>query len=63
PPAPPKRKQIANEQISELHANFIVKLGNAKAQDIFSLIEHIKAVISNRYGVILETEVKMLGNF
>ena len=58
-----KGYQIGNAQISELHANFIVNLGNAKAQDIFSLIEHIKAVISNRYGVILETEVKMLGNF
>ncbi|NMF57421.1 UDP-N-acetylmuramate dehydrogenase [Pseudanabaena yagii] len=58
-----KGYQIGNAQISELHANFIVNLGNAKAQDIFSLIEHIKTVISDRYGVVLETEVKMLGNF
>ncbi len=58
-----KGYQIGNVQISELHANFIVNLGNAKAQDIFRLIEHIKTVISDRYGVVLETEVKMLGNF
>jgi UDP-N-acetylmuramate dehydrogenase len=58
-----KGYQIGNAQISELHANFIVNLGNAKAQDIFSLIEHIKTVILDRYGVVLETEVKMLGNF
>ncbi|BBC23078.1 UDP-N-acetylmuramate dehydrogenase [Pseudanabaena sp. ABRG5-3] len=58
-----KGYQIGNAQISELHANFIVNLGNAKAQDIFGLIEHIKTVISDRYGVVLETEVKMLGNF
>jgi len=58
-----KGYQIGNAQISELHANFIVNLGNAKAQDIFNLIEHIKTVISDRYGVVLETEVKMLGNF
>jgi UDP-N-acetylmuramate dehydrogenase len=58
-----KGYQIGNAQVSELHANFIVNLGNAKAQDIFILIEHIKTVISDRYGVLLETEVKMLGHF
>ena len=58
-----KGYQIGNAQVSELHANFIVNLGNAKSQDIFALIEHIKTVISDRYGVVLETEVKMLGHF
>ena len=55
--------QIGNAQVSELHANFIVNLGNSKAQDIFSLIEHIKTVISDHYNVLLETEVKMIGHF
>jgi UDP-N-acetylmuramate dehydrogenase len=58
-----KGYQIGNAQVSELHANFIVNLGNAKASDIFSLIEHIKTVIRDRYGVVLETEVKMIGHF
>jgi UDP-N-acetylmuramate dehydrogenase len=58
-----KGYQIGNAQVSELHANFIVNLGNAKAQDIFSLIEYIKSVISDRYGVVLETEVKLIGHF
>ena len=58
-----KGYQIGNAQVSELHGNFIVNLGNAKAQDIFSLIEHIKTVIRDRYGVVLETEVKLIGNF
>jgi UDP-N-acetylmuramate dehydrogenase len=58
-----KGYQIGNAQVSELHANFIVNLGNAKASDIFSLIEHIKSVISDRYDVVLETEVKMIGHF
>lgn len=58
-----KGYQIGNAQVSELHANFIVNLGSAKANDIFSLIEHIKTVISDRYGVVLETEVKMIGHF
>ena len=58
-----KGYQIGNAQVSELHANFIVNLGNAKAQDVFSLIEHIKKVIGDRHNVLLETEVKMIGNF
>jgi UDP-N-acetylmuramate dehydrogenase len=58
-----KGYQIGNAQVSELHANFIVNLGNAKASDICSLIEHIKTVISDRDGVVLETEVKMIGHF
>ena len=58
-----KGYQIGKAQVSELHANFIVNLGNAKASDIFSLIEHIKTVISDRYDIVLETEVKMVGHF
>ena len=55
--------QIGNAQVSELHANFIVNLGGAKASDIFSLIKHIQNVISDRHGILLETEVKMIGHF
>jgi len=58
-----KGYKIGNAQVSELHANFIVNLGNAKAKDIFCLIEHIKTVICDRYGVLLETEVKLIGHF
>jgi len=58
-----KGYQIGNAQVSELHANFIVNLGNAKASDIFKLIQHIQSVICDRNGVLLETEVKMIGNF
>ena len=58
-----KGYQIGNAQVSELHANFIVNLGHAKASDICSLIQHIKTVICDRNGVVLETEVKMIGHF
>jgi UDP-N-acetylmuramate dehydrogenase len=58
-----KGYQIGNAQVSELHANFIVNLGQAKASDIFSLIQHIKTVICDRNNVVLETEVKMIGDF
>jgi len=58
-----KSYQIGNAQVSELHANFIVNLGNAQASDILKLIQHIQSVIGDRYGINLETEVKMIGEF
>lgn len=47
--------------ISELHANFIVNAGNATAADIERLIEHVRTVVERRFGVRLETEVRVIG--
>ncbi len=58
-----KGYQIGDAQISTLHANFIVNLGSAKAQDVLALIHHAQAVIQARDGISLETEVKVMGEF
>ena len=41
--------QIGGAQISEMHGNFIVNAGNAKAYDVLQLIEYVKKTI---YGKI-----------
>ncbi|MBS4177208.1 UDP-N-acetylmuramate dehydrogenase [Lederbergia citrea] len=51
---------IGGAQISELHGNFIVNNGNATANDVLSLIEHIKTTILERNGIQLHTEVEFL---
>ena len=48
-------------QISTKHANFIVNLGGAKADDIIEIIRFVKAKVKRLYGVELQTEVKMVG--
>ncbi len=48
-------------QISEKHANFIVNRGNATAADVLALIAKVKEEVRGRYGVELQTEVKLLG--
>lgn len=48
--------------ISELHANFIVNAGKATAADIERLIEHVRTVVERRFGVRLETEVRVIGD-
>jgi len=47
--------------VSEKHANFIVNLGWAKAQDIKDLIEKIKKEVYERLGVVLMEEVELWG--
>ena len=43
-------------QISNKHANFIINLGNAKAEDIKGLIDFVKDTVLEKYGVNLKVE-------
>ena len=52
---------IGGAQVSEKHCGFIVNRGNASAADIIKLINHIKDCVRSKYGVSLETEIKILG--
>ena len=47
--------------ISPLHANFIVNCGGACAADVLRLIERARAEVATRFGVALETEVRISG--
>lgn len=58
-----KGYQIGGAQVSTLHANFIVNVGGATAQDVYQLIRHVQTVVGDRWQVDLEPEVKMLGEF
>ncbi len=48
-------------QVSEKHANFIVNLGNATAKDVLILLDRVRNVVQERFGVRLEPEVKIWG--
>ncbi|MBI4837378.1 MAG: UDP-N-acetylmuramate dehydrogenase [Candidatus Portnoybacteria bacterium] len=54
-------RQIGGAKISEEHANFIVNLGGARAEDVVALIELCKDGVKKRYNIILEEEVRYLG--
>ncbi len=56
-----KRTQIGNAAISEKHANFIVNVGNAKADDVLSLMKLAKKTVKEKCNVDLELEVKLMG--
>jgi len=47
--------------VSDVHANFIVNTGGAKAEDIECLIGRIKDEVDMQHGVELECEVRIVG--
>lgn len=58
-----KGYQIGGAQIAQRHANFILNCGGASATDIFQLIRHIQQKVEKNWSLLLEPEVKMLGDF
>lgn len=48
-------------EISPVHANWFVNVGDAKAADFLSLIERAKTDVKARFGIGLDLEVKILG--
>jgi UDP-N-acetylmuramate dehydrogenase len=50
-------------QVSEQHANFIVNNGGATAVDVSRLIDRVRCAVHRRSGVMLETEVELVGRW
>lgn len=50
-----------NAQVSTLHAGFVVNLGNATAQDVLNVVNHVKQVVLEKTGKQIELEVELLG--
>jgi UDP-N-acetylmuramate dehydrogenase len=54
---------VGGAHVSEKHANFIVNAERrASASDIETLIEHVRRVVADRTGVVLEMEVQIIGD-
>lgn len=58
-----KGERVGGAMISPKHAGFILNTDNAKAADVFSLIRRIEDRVWDRFGVKLEREVKLIGEF
>lgn len=55
-----KGKQIGGAQVSEKHAGFVINKNNASCEDVLNLIEHCRKTVKEKFGVTLETEVKII---
>ena len=52
---------LRGAQVSEKHCGFVVNKGEATAKDILDLMYIVKSTVLNKFGVMLEEEVKILG--
>jgi UDP-N-acetylmuramate dehydrogenase len=53
--------RIGDAQVSEMHCNFLINLGGARAADIETLGETVRARVKAHSGVDLEWEIKRIG--
>lgn len=56
-----KGYRIGDAQVSEKHAGFIVNTGHATAGDVLELIGYIQGQARERFGVLLEPEIRIIG--
>jgi len=53
---------LGGAKVSPKHAGFIVNQGDATAEDIINLIQVVKKTVFDKFGVMLETEVRIIGD-
>ncbi len=58
-----KGTQLGGAEISPLHANFFINRGKARAAEIRALIEIARQKVADRFGINLELEVELLGEW
>lgn len=54
--------RIGDAMISTKHPNFVTNMGNATFNDVVTLIEHVKEVVNEKFGIKLETEIIIINN-
>lgn len=54
---------VGGAQVSEKHCGFVINTGNATAADVRQLMSDVNDKVSAQFGVSLEPEVKMIGEF
>lgn len=55
--------QVGGAAVSEKHCGFVINKGDAMASDIYQLIQEVQKEVFSKFGVVLEPEVKMVGDF
>ncbi|ODV54111.1 MULTISPECIES: UDP-N-acetylmuramate dehydrogenase [Lysinibacillus] len=55
-------KGVGGAEVSTKHAGFIVNKGNATASDYIATIQMVQRIVKEKFGIELETEVKIVGD-
>lgn len=54
---------VGGAQVSKKHCGFVINRGNATAADVLELCHAVRQKVQEQFGVSLEMEVKLLGEF
>ena len=56
-----KGMKVGGIEVSRVHANFFVNTGGGTGVDYLRLMSEVSAAIENKFGVILEPEIRVIG--
>lgn len=54
--------RFRDAQVSEKHCGFVVNRGKATFEEVFTLINTVQKIVRDKFGVILEPEIKIIGD-
>ncbi len=52
---------VGGAQVSTKHCGFVVNTGGATAEDIITLMNRVREIVFEKFGVMLEPEVRIIG--
>ena len=58
-----KGYSIEGVKVSKKHANFFIASKGAHSSSLYKLVNHVKEVVDNKFGVSLEKEILFIGKF
>jgi UDP-N-acetylmuramate dehydrogenase len=53
--------RVGGAMVSEKHCGFVINTGDATAKDVLQLIDDIRRIVKEKFGVTLEPEVRLIG--
>jgi len=56
-----KGMRIGDAEVSEVHANFFINKGHAKASDFICLMDKVASKVKRKFDVVLEPEIRIVG--
>ena len=59
----PEVHRVGDAQISHIHANIMVNLGNATAKDVRELITIAQQAVEKKFDLHLDVEISFVGEF
>ena len=58
-----KGYSIEGVKVSKKHANFFIASKGAHSSSLYRLVNHVKEIVDNKFGVSLEEEILFIGKF